>query len=222
MKWCRVTCWRTSWPSSAPRTSYSARSIDERASEAHGVAHARARGNRSVGREVSARPQAVRGDFRAARGTAREPRVPHASPSWMPFAEYMGLPPNIQVYEIATFYSMFETKPVGRHHVSVCYQHFLSHAAWLAGSGRSMSKKKLGIKTGREHAGRPNLLEARRVSVWRRARDAHDDDGGPCISRESDAGIHRQSIGRVDMSVIDLIRNCSLLAAMRKADLTTT
>ena len=29
-------------------------------------------------------------------------------------AEYLGLPP-IQVYEVATFYSMFETKPVGRH-----------------------------------------------------------------------------------------------------------
>src|SRR5471030_395919 len=34
-------------------------------------------------------------------------------------AAYLELP-NIQVYEVATFYSMFETKPVGRHHVSVC------------------------------------------------------------------------------------------------------
>ena len=34
-------------------------------------------------------------------------------------AEYLELP-NILVYEIASFYSMFETKPVGRHHVSVC------------------------------------------------------------------------------------------------------
>jgi NADH-quinone oxidoreductase subunit E len=34
-------------------------------------------------------------------------------------AEYLGLPP-IQVYEVASFYSMFETKPCGRHHVSVC------------------------------------------------------------------------------------------------------
>ena len=34
-------------------------------------------------------------------------------------AAYLGLP-NIQVYEIATFYSMFATEPVGRHHVSVC------------------------------------------------------------------------------------------------------
>ena len=34
-------------------------------------------------------------------------------------ADYLKLPP-IQVYEVATFYSMFETKPAGRLHVSVC------------------------------------------------------------------------------------------------------
>jgi len=34
-------------------------------------------------------------------------------------AAYLELPP-IQVYEVATFYSMFETKPVGRHSVSIC------------------------------------------------------------------------------------------------------
>lgn len=34
-------------------------------------------------------------------------------------AAYLGLRP-IQVYEVATFYSMFETKPVGRHSVSIC------------------------------------------------------------------------------------------------------
>ena len=34
-------------------------------------------------------------------------------------AEYLNLQP-IEVYEVATFYSMFETKPVGRHSISVC------------------------------------------------------------------------------------------------------
>ena len=34
-------------------------------------------------------------------------------------AEYLRLPP-VQVYEVATFYSMFETHPCGRHHVSIC------------------------------------------------------------------------------------------------------
>ena len=34
-------------------------------------------------------------------------------------AVYLELP-ALQVYEVATFYSMFETRPVGRHSISVC------------------------------------------------------------------------------------------------------
>jgi NADH-quinone oxidoreductase subunit E len=34
-------------------------------------------------------------------------------------AEYLDLP-AVQVYEVATFYSMFETERCGRHHVSIC------------------------------------------------------------------------------------------------------
>jgi NADH-quinone oxidoreductase subunit E len=34
-------------------------------------------------------------------------------------ADYLGLPP-IQVYEVATFYSMFQTRPVGRNDVAIC------------------------------------------------------------------------------------------------------
>jgi len=34
-------------------------------------------------------------------------------------AAYLGLP-EIHVYEVATFYSMFETKPVARHNVAIC------------------------------------------------------------------------------------------------------
>jgi NADH-quinone oxidoreductase subunit E len=34
-------------------------------------------------------------------------------------ADYMSLP-TIQVYEVATFYSMFQTQPVGRHNVAIC------------------------------------------------------------------------------------------------------
>ena len=60
-------------------------------------------------------------------------------------AGYMGLPP-IQVYEIATFYSMFETKPVGRHHLSVC----TNISCMLRGAEDVVAhvEKKLGIKTG--------------------------------------------------------------------------
>jgi NADH-quinone oxidoreductase subunit E len=60
-------------------------------------------------------------------------------------AEYLGLPP-IQVYEVATFYSMFETRPVGRHHVSVC----TNISCMLRGADEIVARceKKLGIKTG--------------------------------------------------------------------------
>ncbi len=58
---------------------------------------------------------------------------------------YLGLPP-IQVYEVATFYSMFETHPVGRHHLSVC----TNISCMLRGAEdiRTHVEKKLGIKTG--------------------------------------------------------------------------
>ena len=34
-------------------------------------------------------------------------------------ADYLGMPP-IAVYEVATFYSMYELKPVGKHKICVC------------------------------------------------------------------------------------------------------
>jgi NADH-quinone oxidoreductase subunit E len=60
-------------------------------------------------------------------------------------AEYLELP-NILVYEVASFYSMFETKPVGRHHISVC----TNISCMLRGSQEVVEhvEKKLGIKTG--------------------------------------------------------------------------
>jgi NADH-quinone oxidoreductase subunit E len=60
-------------------------------------------------------------------------------------AAYLGLPP-IHVYEVATFYSMFETKPVGRHHISVC----TNISCMLRGSQEVVDhvERKLGIKTG--------------------------------------------------------------------------
>ena len=60
-------------------------------------------------------------------------------------AAYLGLAP-IHVYEVATFYSMFETKPVGRHHISVC----TNISCMLRGSQEVVDhvEKKLGIKTG--------------------------------------------------------------------------
>ena len=60
-------------------------------------------------------------------------------------AEYLDLPP-IQVYEVATFYSMFETKLVGRHCISVC----TNISCMLCGSEEIVAylEQKLGTKLG--------------------------------------------------------------------------
>jgi NADH-quinone oxidoreductase subunit E len=64
-------------------------------------------------------------------------------------ADYLQLPP-VQVYEVATFYSMFETKPVGRHHVSVC----TNISCMLCGGEDILAhvERRLGIKVGESTA----------------------------------------------------------------------
>jgi len=60
-------------------------------------------------------------------------------------AGYLGLPP-IAVYEVASFYSMFELKPVGRHSISVC----TNISCMLCGGETILSyiEKKLGVRLG--------------------------------------------------------------------------
>ncbi len=60
-------------------------------------------------------------------------------------AEYLDLP-AIQVYEVASFYSMFETRPVGRHNVAIC----TNISCMLMGSDDIVAhvEQKLGIKLG--------------------------------------------------------------------------
>jgi NADH-quinone oxidoreductase subunit E len=60
-------------------------------------------------------------------------------------AQYLRLPP-IQVYEVASFYSMFETRPCGRHHVSVC-----TNISCMLRGGEDIQahvERKLGIRAG--------------------------------------------------------------------------
>jgi NADH-quinone oxidoreductase subunit E len=60
-------------------------------------------------------------------------------------ADYLALPP-IQVYEVASFYSMFETHPCGRHHVSVC-----TNISCMLRGGEDIAayvERKLGIRVG--------------------------------------------------------------------------
>ncbi len=71
--------------------------------------------------------------------------------NWLPLAaldyvaEYLGLAP-IEVYEVATFYTMFNLKPVGKNHIQVCR----TTPCWLRGSDKitETCQKKLGIGLG--------------------------------------------------------------------------
>jgi len=60
-------------------------------------------------------------------------------------AAYLDLP-EVQVYEVATFYSMFETEPCGRHHVSIC-----TNVSCMLRGGEDLlrhAEQKLGIRVG--------------------------------------------------------------------------
>ena len=64
-------------------------------------------------------------------------------------AKYLDLP-AVWAYEVASFYSMFETSPVGRNNVAVC----TNISCWLNG-GEDILKhceKKLGVKVGQSTA----------------------------------------------------------------------
>jgi NADH-quinone oxidoreductase subunit E len=60
-------------------------------------------------------------------------------------AAYLSVP-KIAVYEVASFYSMYETKEVGRHNISIC----TNISCMLMGSDSIVDQveSKLGIKTG--------------------------------------------------------------------------
>ncbi len=70
---------------------------------------------------------------------------------WLPkvaieyVAEFLQLP-FIRAYEVATFYTMFNLKPVGKHHIQVC----TTTPCWLRGSDKIVMacKKNLGIDIG--------------------------------------------------------------------------
>jgi NADH-quinone oxidoreductase subunit E len=64
-------------------------------------------------------------------------------------AEYLRIP-AMEVYEVATFYSMFELRPVGRHTIAVCD----NVSCMLRGADRIIEhlEKKLGVKLGESTA----------------------------------------------------------------------
>ena len=71
-------------------------------------------------------------------------------------AKYLGLPP-VWAYEVATFYSMFDLEPVGRHKVSIC----TNISCWLNGAEDLVAhvERKLGCSLGHSTAdGRVKLV----------------------------------------------------------------
>ncbi len=64
-------------------------------------------------------------------------------------ADYIGMP-KIAVYEVGSFYSMFELEPVGRHSISLC----TNISCMLRGSDKILShlEKKLGVELGESSA----------------------------------------------------------------------
>jgi NADH-quinone oxidoreductase subunit E len=81
---------------------------------------------------------------------AQEQNHGHLTASLMDaVATYLQLPP-IQVYEVASFYSMFETHPCGRHHVSIC----TNISCMLRGAQDLVAhvEKRFGIKEGESTA----------------------------------------------------------------------
>ena len=64
-------------------------------------------------------------------------------------AKYIGIPP-VWAYEVASFYSMFETEKVGRHNVAFC----TNISCWLNGAEQLVehAEKKLGCRLGQSTA----------------------------------------------------------------------
>lgn len=60
-------------------------------------------------------------------------------------ADYLDVP-RIHVYEVASFYSMFETRPAGRNHVSIC----TNISCMLRGADELVAhvERKLGVRLG--------------------------------------------------------------------------
>lgn len=77
--------------------------------------------------------------------------VQHNSGGWLPrermdaVADYLDMAPA-RVYEVATFYGMFDVKPVGRHKVNIC----TNISCMLRGADEIVEhvEKRLGIKLG--------------------------------------------------------------------------
>jgi NADH-quinone oxidoreductase E subunit len=117
--------------------------------------------------------------------------------NWLPraamdvVAEMLSMPP-IRVYEVASFYAMFNLKPVGRHFFQIC----TTTPCWLRGSDAVVKacEKKLGIGIGQTTADKQfTLTEVECVGACVNAPviqvndDFYEDLDGPSTERLIDA-----------------------------------
>ena len=99
-------------------------------------------------REIPAGKAGERGDpaariWRSARWSGRPAAPGCRARRWTKWPRRLGMAP-IRVYEVATFYFMFNTKPVGKFHLQVC----TTTPCWLRGSDEVVAacRKATGIK----------------------------------------------------------------------------
>jgi NADH-quinone oxidoreductase subunit E len=109
----------------APRTSYSAKSTDD------------------ADYAVAKYPPDQKQSAVMAALTVAQDETGHLSTQVMDFvAGYLGMPP-IAVYEVASFYTMYDLRPVGKHKLCICTN--LPCALSGAENAAEHLKKKLGI-----------------------------------------------------------------------------
>ena len=141
-----------------------------------------ARAHRPLAGQVPAGPQALGACCRACIAAQEQ------NGGWLTdeliaaVAKYLGLPP-VWAYEVATFYSMFETEQVGRHNVAFC----TNISCWLNGAEDLVAhcEKKLGCKLRRIHRRRPHLPQARGGVPGRLLRRADDGRSTAITTRSS-------------------------------------
>src|SRR6266513_50626 len=151
-----------SWRLSAPRTSSSAKSTDENRGQTtfffslltrsqdreqkRGMATVKMlspEGLKKIDQAIVKYPPEQKQSAVMAALTVAQDEKGHLSPPVMDFvAGYLGMPP-IAVYEVASFYAMYDLKPVGKHKLCICTN--LPCALTGAEEAAEHLKKKLGI-----------------------------------------------------------------------------
>ncbi len=107
-------------------------------------------------------------------------------------AEYLELP-TMQVYEVATFYSMFQTREVGRNEVAIC----TNVSCMLRGADDIVDhvESKLGIGLG-DSTGDGRIFPQERGRVHCRVLWGAGHDGESQVLREPDQRADRRDSGR--------------------------